>query len=201
MDNDDLETQAQQRNEIEMTEMSKIEAILGRPVLIEEFLKMAIVTVKGLTPDQKDFLRREKKRLKDLHEMDMAEWKDYPEARKIKEDQVMKIVSEILGRPVPIEEFVRMIVPRQPGVMADKKAILEPLQEEMRILNGWDLECWAANPEARAKKENQIMKDVNGSLADNLSGIEFIANNLKNNKDVKKGESDKLKNLQEEMVL
>jgi hypothetical protein len=201
MDDDDLETQAQQRNEIEMTEMSKIEAILGRPVLIEEFLKMAIVTVKGLTPDQKDFLRREKKRLIDLHEMDMAEWKDYPEARKIKEDQVMKVVSEILGRPVPIEEFVRMIVSRQPGVMADKKAILEPLQEEMRILNGWDLECWAANPEARAEKENQIMRDVNGSLGDTFSGIEFIVNNLRNNKDVKKGESDKLKGLQEEMVL
>jgi len=56
--------------------------------------------LKGLTPEEKDLLRREKKRLRELYDMDMEEWKELQEPRKAKEEQVMYQVSSIFARPV-----------------------------------------------------------------------------------------------------
>merc|ERR1712080_462554 len=112
MDDDSLARHEHERSKIEEEDMNKVDDILGHHVDLEEFIKMNLGDIEGLTPSQKDFLKKEKKKLKKLHDMDMEFWKEHPDEREVQEETVMDTVSEILGKPTTLEEFVRMNIPK-----------------------------------------------------------------------------------------
>ena len=116
--------------------------------------------------------------LKKLFDMDIKELETDTEARHEKEDELLHVADEIIGKDITEDELLTMDVDAMEGLTVGQKNELHIIQTSARELVMQDLNDMENDPQVRHEKEEEIDKEVDEIIGEHISPEDFLNLNI-----------------------